>query len=110
METSTTIKENCVVIQFSGELISDSVSHVETLFKKHQDTHNRFVIDLSLTNFLGSSVLKVILSKHHELLQEGGSVSFCSPNVVIKEVLDFSGFSNMIPTYADLDTYLNKKE
>ena len=108
METNTTVLDQCVVIQFSGELTSDSVSHVETLFEKYQDDYSQFVIDLSMTNFLGSSVLKVILSKHNELNQEGGAVSFCSPNEVIKEVLDFSGFSNMIPTFTDLDSYLNQ--
>lgn len=108
METSTTVMDECVVIQFSGELTSDSVSHVETLFNKFQNEHQHFVIDLSLTNFLGSSVLKVILAKHNHLLKEGGAVSFCSPNDVIKEVLDFSGFSNIIPTFIDLESYLNQ--
>ena len=108
METSTTIMDQCVVIQFSGELTSDSVSHVETLFNKHQNEHHHFVIDLSMTNFLGSSVLKVILARHNDLLKEGGAVSFCSPNEVIKEVLDFSGFSNIIPTFTDLESYLNQ--
>ena len=108
METNITIMDQCVIIQFSGELTSDSVSHVETIFTKYQEDHTRFVIDLSMTNFLGSSVLKALLSKHNELLQEGGAVSICSPNKVIKEVLEFSGFSNMIPIFIDLDSYLNQ--
>ncbi|MBT3243843.1 MAG: STAS domain-containing protein [Bacteroidetes bacterium] len=53
----------------------------------------KMVIDLSETEYMSSSGLRVLLSTAKKLWAKDGLLRICQPNKVVKDILDTSGFS-----------------
>lgn len=53
----------------------------------------KVVINLSATEYMSSSGLRVLLSTAKKLWADDGQFRICEPNKVVKDILDTSGFS-----------------
>jgi len=63
----------------------------------------KIIIDLSNTGFVSSAGLRIFLSTAKQLTAKGGVFKICSPNDVVKEILDMSGFSTILDVRSNLE-------
>jgi len=68
---------------------------------------NRFVLDLSDLEYVSSAGLRCILVLAKEAKSQGGGISCCRLQGLVKQVFDVSGFSSMIPVFDSLEGALN---
>ena len=64
----------------------------------------KMVVNLKETTYVSSAGLRVFLATAKKMTAAGGAVKFCSPNDIVKEILDISGFT------AILDVKLTEEE
>jgi anti-sigma B factor antagonist len=85
------------IIHFNGRLDSGTSPEAETLINKLLDAgHNRIIINLSETEWVSSSGLRVLLVTAKKMSAMKGKVIICQLNEVVKEILDISGFSTIL--------------
>ena len=65
----------------------------ETINHYLKEGHNKVIINLSNTDYMSSSGLRVLLATAKRLWADNGTFKVCHPNKVIKDILDTSGFS-----------------
>jgi anti-sigma B factor antagonist len=58
-----------------------------------EEGHKKLVINLEQTEYMSSSGLRVLLSTAKKLWAMEGKFRICSPNKLVKDILDTSGFS-----------------
>ena len=58
-----------------------------------EENYSKMVIDLSQTDYMSSSGLRVLLSTAKKLWAVNGKLKIAGPNKVVKDILDTSGFS-----------------
>ena len=63
----------------------------------------KIIIDLSETGYVSSAGLRIFLATAKKITASGGAVKLCSPNAVVKEVLDISGFSIILDVKETLE-------
>ena len=65
------------------------------------DSERRLVLDLSGVDFISSAGLRAVLSLFKQTLAAKGAFALCALQPTVLEVLDISGFTNLIPTHAE---------
>ncbi len=65
------------------------------------------VINMSLTDYISSAGLRVILSINKKLMKSGGSVALSNLNRYCASVLDMAGFKNILPIFDSSALALN---
>jgi len=63
----------------------------------------KVLFDFSKTDYLSSAGLRVILKSAKSMKAKGGSIMLCNTNKQIYEVLQISGFINIIKCHNSLD-------
>jgi anti-anti-sigma factor len=66
----------------------------------------RLLIDLADLVYVGSAGLRVLLMAAKRLRASGGSIALCRLQPQVAEVFDISGFTAIVPVYADRQTAL----
>ena len=56
----------------------------------------KMVVNLKETTYVSSAGLRVFLATAKKMTAAGGAVKFCSPNDIVKEILDISGFTAIL--------------
>ena len=74
---------------------------INTLLDKKVE---KMVVNLEETTYVSSAGLRVFLATAKKMTAAGGAVKFCTPNDIVKEILDISGFT------AILDVKLTEEE
>jgi anti-anti-sigma factor len=90
-------RNDVVIVMPEGQLDTNTSPEAEKLLMAQLDTgETRIVIDFSKTDYISSAGLRVIL-KTATLLQDiGGGFALCNGNEQIVEVLEFSGFLDIV--------------
>jgi anti-anti-sigma factor len=65
------------------------------------DSEPRLVLDLSGVDFMSSAGLRAVLSLFKQTLAAKGAFALCAVQPTVLEVLDISGFTNLIPMHAE---------
>lgn len=82
------------VIDFKGILDTATSGLAQEQVRHLLDAgHQKIVINLALTDYMSSSGLRVLLATAKKLMAVNGKLFICSPNKVVKDILDTSGFS-----------------
>jgi anti-sigma B factor antagonist len=62
------------------------------------------IVDLSRVDFLASIGIRTLLSNAKAAANRGGRMVLCSPQPLVREVLETSGVASLIPVYDDPDS------
>ena len=97
-------KNDITIINLAGNLDTNTSPEVEKIVNELiAADKNKIIIDLSDTGFVSSAGLRIFLSTAKQLTAKGGVFKICSPNDVVKEILDMSGFSTILDVRSNLE-------
>ena len=109
MGLKITVKEinDIVVIELIGTLDTNTSPEAEDeILISLGKGAKKMVLDLENTRYVSSAGLRIFLATAKRIMANSGSVILCNPNVIVKEILDVSGFSTIINVKATLDDAL----
>jgi anti-anti-sigma factor len=97
MEIKTTQIEGITLVTIDGKLDSTTASEAEneinTLLENQVE---KMVVSLKNTTYVSSAGLRVFLATAKKMTAAGGVVKFCSPNDIVEEILNISGFTTIL--------------
>lgn len=93
---------NIHLITISGKIDVISANDLETFLNSVIGDNSRLIFDLSETEYISSSGLRVFLAALKILSKKNGKMRLASPQPVIRNILDISGLSNIFMTYHNL--------
>ncbi len=98
-------KKRGVVIAMPGEQFDSNESpEAEKLLVAQIDAgETRIVMDFSKTDYMSSAGLRVIMMAAILLKDKGGKIVMCNGNEQIYEVLEISGFLQIVNYYASFE-------
>lgn len=89
--------DDIVVIKLVGNLDTNTAPDAETEINSWLEKEcKKMVVSLKETNYVSSAGLRVFLATVKKMTAAGGTAKFCSPNEVVQEILDISGFSSIL--------------
>ena len=96
--------QGVVIVIPSGRLDSNNAPEAEGLIATEiENGASRLVVDFAKTNYISSAGLRVILKALKLLKQKGGAIALCNANEQIHEVLEITGFLDMLDYHPRLD-------
>jgi len=91
------------VILPDGRLDTNNYLDAEKLVAAHVEAGDtKIIFDFSKTDYVSSAGLRVIL-KAAKLVRADGKIALCNSNEQIHEVLEISGFLDMLDHYGSLE-------
>jgi len=89
--------DGITLVSINGKLDSttapDAENEINNLLEKQV---KKMVVSLKDTAYVSSAGLRVFLATAKKMTAAGGAVKFCSPNDIVKEILDISGFTAIL--------------
>src|SRR6266508_1678182 len=82
---------------YSGRLLRDVLAGLVEQGVYH------LVVDLEQVSFLDSSGIGVLISVRRRIREHGGSLRLTAPSPHVRRVLELTGITTLLPTYATLD-------
>lgn len=111
MSLEITLKEikDVVIVALIGNLDTNTSPDAEVEINKLLEKGNKkMLINLENTRYVSSAGLRIFLATAKRILAKSGRVILCNPNVIVKEILDVSGFSIIIDVEATVDEGLEE--
>lgn len=97
LELNTIVKDGITVIEFIGNLDTNTAPEAESVINiQLAEGVGKIILNLGKTNYVSSAGLRVFLATAKKMTASGGAVKLCSPNPVVREILDISGFSTIL--------------
>ena len=97
LNINLTEKEGVVIVNLEGNLDTNTAPEAEAKIDESLAAGTaKIVINLENTKYVSSAGLRVFLATAKKMTAAGGAVKLCSPNVVVQEILDISGFSTIL--------------
>lgn len=87
------------IVAVAGRLDSTTAMEFEDRFVTKAGTYSHVVVDCAELDFVSSAGLRVLLLLKKRLSATGGEVVLCAPTASVREVLDVSGLSDLLPMY-----------
>ena len=94
MEIKTTAEGNKLTIAVSGRVDTVTAPELEAGLK-FGDAKN-VVIDLKDVPYMSSAGLRLLLTVHKTMIAKGGELQIANVQPSVKEVLDITGFSDIL--------------
>ena len=90
-------ENDVVVIKLVGNLDTNTAPEAEQAINEWLEKESKkMVINLQESKYVSSAGLRVFLATAKKMTAAGGAVKFCSPNDVVQEIMDISGFSTIL--------------
>ena len=93
---------NIQVITISGRIDVVSANDLEIFLNNAIGKNSRMIFDLSETEYISSSGLRVFLATLKMLNKKNGEMRLASLQPVIRNILDISGLSNIFSIHHNL--------
>jgi len=106
MDINTRTEKDILILSLEGSLDTSTAAKVEAEANKSIETYTKVIMDLSSTSFVSSAGLRVFLSTAKQLMAVGGKFRLCGANDVVNEILEISGFNQIIEVKPNLDEAL----
>ena len=92
------------VVSITGSIDALTSTEVQGNFQKlyNQGKYN-LVADLAQVDFMSSAGLRVLIAARKETLQHGGDIRLAAARSEVERMLNISGFTNILKTYADVE-------
>ena len=104
MELSTVSHGHAIVLAVTGRLDVVRLPPFEArLFDLIAEGHRRIIVDLGGLDYISSAGLRVLHVAAKRLKPEGGRLLLAAPRDLVRQVLEISGFSEMLETYATIE-------
>ena len=104
MSIITNNNDGVFVVVPSGRLDTNTSPEAEkVLIESIESGEKKVLFDFSQTDYLSSAGLRIILKAAKLLKPKGGHVMLCNTNEQIYEVLEISGFLNMVKCHDSLE-------
>lgn len=94
MEIKTTAEGNKLTIAVSGRV--DTVTAPELAADLNFGDAQSVVIDLKDVPYMSSAGLRLLLTAHKTMLAKGGELQVANVQPSVREVLDITGFSDIL--------------
>ena len=108
MEVKIHEKEGVSIVDLIGNLDTSTSPDAESKINDLLDTGaSKLVINLEKTDYMSSSGLRVFLGAAKRMMASGGKVVLCSPNELVSEILQHSGFDTILDIKPSLEEALN---
>lgn len=89
--------KDVVVLELAGDLDTNTVPDAEKMITKFLDSGTKkMIFNLENTNYVSSAGLRIFFTTAKKITSSGGAIKLCSPNEVVQEILDISGFSTIL--------------
>ena len=109
LEVKVNEVNDVVVINLIGNLDTNTAPEAETAINEWLEKESKkMVVDLGEAKYVSSAGLRVFLATAKKMTAAGGVVMFCSPNEVVQEILDISGFSTILNIKVTREEALNE--
>ncbi len=90
-------REGLKIVEINGIMDSGSSPEAEKYIREILDQgYKKVILNLEGLEYLSSSGLRVFLVAAKKLWSVDGKLKLCSPNRVVKDILDTSGFSMIL--------------
>jgi anti-sigma B factor antagonist len=103
MDIISTAKEDMLILDFIGQLDTGTAPKVEVEVNKHLESNQKIIFNLAQTIFGSSAGLRIFLGPAKKLKASGGLFRICNANEVVQEILDISGFSQILDVKKSLE-------
>ena len=104
MQVSREIKNGVQVITLSGKLDGTTSPKAQEMILASLDTASQVVIDMSRCSYVSSAGLRVLLNLAKILARNSGQGVLAGLVAEVADVMKITGFGNVFPCYADVDT------
>lgn len=99
------LANNIKRIALNGRLDFAGVEDIDVKFTALAAAQKEAIaVDLSAMDFIASIGMRTLVSAAKAQSQRGGKIVFYSPKQLVREVLDQSGISQVLPILDDLDS------
>lgn len=106
MEITAQAHDQKLVLNFEGQLDTGTAPKAEAEVNQHLAQYKHLVFNLEQTTFVSSAGLRVFLATAKKIKTAGGSFVVCNTNDVVQEILDISGFSQILTIKPSLEEAL----
>lgn len=96
MEINGTKNGEALEVALSGRLDTNTSPELEAYLKENLADITNLVIDLVDVQYVSSAGLRVFLFAHKELAKVGSGLTLRHPNEYIADVLDATGFTEIL--------------
>jgi len=101
-------KSEVVIVMPDEQLDTNTSPEAEKMLMEQLDAgESRIVIDFSKTDYMSSAGLRVILKTASLLQEKGGGFALCNGNEQIIEVLEISGFLEIVKHFSSMKEAVN---
>jgi anti-anti-sigma factor len=102
--------DDITVIAISGRIDLSSSKDLEEYLDKTINSNSKIIIDLSNTEYVSSSGLRVMLGALKKSKKKKSNLILASPQLMVRNVLEISGLSNIFPVYRDVEAAIRSLE
>lgn len=96
MEIKATENGDALEVALSGRLDTNASPDLEGYLRENLEGVASLAIDLADTQYVSSAGLRVFLFAHKELAKAGSGLTLRHPNEYIADVLDATGFTEIL--------------
>jgi len=101
-------KSEVIIVMPDEQLDTNTSPEAEKMLMAQLDAgESRIVIDFSKTDYMSSAGLRVILKTASLLQEKGGGFALCNGNEQIVEVLEISGFLEIVKHFPSMKEAVN---
>ena len=100
MQISVKTTNEVKILAFEGKLdTGTSPDAQQQLTRLIEAGGNRFLVNFEKLDYISSSGLRVLLTTAKQLKGVDGELRICSPNEVVREVFEISGFTTIFKVF-----------
>lgn len=97
LEVNVKKVNDVVIVELMGNLDTNTSPDAETCINEYLESGTKkILINLEHTNYVSSAGLRIFLATAKKITAADGALKLCSPNEVVREILDISGFSTIL--------------
>lgn len=100
MNISIQEQDGLKIIRFTGRLDSNTTGQIYDDMVELAKNSQKLVANLADLEYMSSAGLRVILLTSKLMKPRRGEMVICEPNKMVREVLEQSGFNNLLHIYA----------
>jgi len=106
----TEVWDDILIVKLSGDIdisVADTLrSQIDGEYVQQGARH--LLLDLSEVEFMDSTGLGLILGRYKKVAMTGGRTYIVRPRARVKQLLEMSGVSNLIPVYTSFRQVINR--
>ena len=87
---------NALTIALEGRLDTTTAPQLEGELRPALDGIEELAFDLTKLDYISSAGLRVLLAAHKLMMGRDGAMKVAKPNEIVREVLDVTGFSDIL--------------